>query len=227
METKKDQRANLENKRSILFQAGLVSAMAAVLILFEWSSPPRDNKDIIIINDPEFDTEYMLNTRQSPPEKPLPPEPTVTDELQLVDNNVELERELDLDVGTDIMDDVPFIYNLKAEKTVKDSIFKIVERMPKFQGKEQDAFRVYIQKHVNYSQTAINNGIEGKVYVQFVVNTSGKVVNAQIYRGVHPLLDEAALEVVKSSPEWTPGMQRDKKVNVQFVFPIYFKVANR
>ncbi len=69
METKKNQRVNLENKRSILFQSGLISTMAAVLILFEWSSPPRDNKDIIIMNNPEFDTELMINTRQPPPEK--------------------------------------------------------------------------------------------------------------------------------------------------------------
>ncbi len=226
METKKNQKANLEKKRNILFQAGLISTMAAVLVVFEWSSPPRDNKDIEIIGEPKFSDELMVNTRQPPPEKPLPAEPHVPDELHLVSNDLDLDTELEIDVEIGMETEIPFNYTLEPDKTVEDSIFIEVQKMPRFQGQGKDAFRIYIQDNVDYPQKAIDIGLEGKVYVKFVVNKNGKVMNTQVFRSVHPLLDEAALEVIESSPEWTPGQQRDKPVNVQFIFPIYFKLAN-
>ncbi len=101
-------------------------------------------------------------------------------------------------------------------------VFFIVEDMPDFQGGGQDAFRRYIAENLRYPQAAAENGIEGRVFVQFTVMSDGTVQNATIVRGINPSLDREALRVVMSSPRWTPGRQRGQPVNVAFTFPINF-----
>lgn len=104
----------------------------------------------------------------------------------------------------------------------EQEVFFIVEEMPDFQGGGQDAFRRYIADNLRYPQTAAESGIEGRVFVQFVVGADGSVQSAEIVRGVHPQLDREALRVVMSSPPWTAGRQRGEPVNVAFTFPINF-----
>jgi TonB family protein len=103
-----------------------------------------------------------------------------------------------------------------------DEVFFIVEEMPEFQGGGPDHFRQFISENLRYPLAAANNGIHGRVFVQFVVQPDGKVADAKIVRGVDPLLDREALRVVMSSPKWTPGMQRGQPVAVAFTFPINF-----
>lgn len=110
----------------------------------------------------------------------------------------------------------------QEEVSQDKQIFVVVEEMPQFQGEQAEAFRKYLMLNVKYPELAKKNGISGKVFVQFVVDQQGKVTDAKILRGVHPLLDEEALRVVKSSPDWTPGKQRGQIVNVQFTVPITF-----
>jgi TonB family protein len=103
-----------------------------------------------------------------------------------------------------------------------NEVFFIVEEMPDFQGKSQDGFRQYIAENLRYPQIAAESGIEGRVFVQFVVKSDGTVDDAKIVKGVHPALDREAIRVVMSSPEWEPGRQRGKAVGVAFTFPINF-----
>ena len=111
------------------------------------------------------------------------------------------------------------------KNSADEEVFFIVEDMPTFQGKPVDNFRNYIADNIVYPEEAAKNGIEGKVFVQFKVNSSGKVADARIVRGVDPLLDAEALRVIKSSPDWEPGKQRGKKVCVMFTFPIKFELG--
>jgi TonB family protein len=109
----------------------------------------------------------------------------------------------------------------------KDEIFVSVEEMPKFSPflnnqESLDAFRLYVQKNLVYPKSAVENKIQGRVFVQFVIDTYGYVTDVKIVRGVDPSLDAEALRVVKSSPRWIPGKQRGKKVKVQYTFPIVF-----
>ena len=109
------------------------------------------------------------------------------------------------------------------EEIPEEEIFFIVEDMPSFQGKGLNGFREeWIMKQLEYPETAAKKGIEGTVYVEFVVNKKGDVTNVKIKKGADPLLDAEALRVVKSSPEWIPGKQRGQVVNVAFTFPIKF-----
>jgi len=105
---------------------------------------------------------------------------------------------------------------------VEEEVFFIVEEMPSFQGGGEDAFREFIAKNLRYPEIAADNGISGRVYVQFAINSKGEVVDAVVVRGVDPALDKEALRVVLSSPKWEPGRQRGRPVKVQFTFPINF-----
>jgi TonB family protein len=108
------------------------------------------------------------------------------------------------------------------EDEEEEMVFIIVEDMPKFQGGDQNEFRRYVQENLQYPDSAVAKGISGKVFVQFVVNSRGKVVNTKIVRGVDPYLDNEALRVINSSPLWEPGTQRGRPVSVQFTFPVVF-----
>jgi TonB family protein len=101
-------------------------------------------------------------------------------------------------------------------------VFFLVEEMPVFMGGGPEAFRNYIAENLRYPATAADDGIEGRVFVQFVVKADGSVGEARIVRGVDPRLDREALRVVNESPKWTPGRQRGENVNVAFTFPVMF-----
>lgn len=108
------------------------------------------------------------------------------------------------------------------EEDFDEEVFYVVEDMPTFRGEHRDEFIKYIQQELEYPKEAIENGIEGKVFVSFVVSSEGEVTDAKVIRGVDPILDKEALRVVKNAPDWTPGKQRGKNVNVGFTFPIVF-----
>jgi len=103
----------------------------------------------------------------------------------------------------------------------EEEIFFIVEYMPEFPGGEV-ALRTFIANNIEYPAIAQENGIQGRVYVTFVVTKDGSVANAKIARGVDPILDKEALRVVNSLPKWQPGKQRGQEVNVSYTVPINF-----
>jgi TonB family protein len=104
-----------------------------------------------------------------------------------------------------------------------DDVFVIVEVMPEFPGGEK-ALRTYIANNINYPDDCKLNGVQGRVYVQFVVDAHGKIVNPRIARGVHPSLDAEALRVIGALPDWKPGTQKGVPVKVSYTVPINFVV---
>ena len=103
-----------------------------------------------------------------------------------------------------------------------DSVFFNVEVLPVFQDNGQEGFRRWIADNLRYPEAAKKDGLTGKVYVQFVVNSKGMVTDVKVVRGISPELDAEAIRVTKSSPTWEPGKHEGKNVNVQFVFPVNF-----
>lgn len=114
------------------------------------------------------------------------------------------------------------------KQTQDEEIFYIVEVMPRFNGLDKkeslQAFKKYIAEHVQYPEICKEKKIQGKVEVQFIVRSDGRVSDARIESGVDPALDKEALRVVMTSPDWTPGMQSGKKVDVYLTVPIEFKL---
>lgn len=224
MEVKKSPKADLENKKSVFMQIGLVVVLAVVLIAFEWTTTDVDVSQFEMVEDLEAEEEIMPITRQEevkPP--PPPPPPKVADVLNIVEDDVELEEELDIE-DTEMQEDTEVDFSDLAmdEEEAEDApVFFIVEEMPEFPGGEE-ALRKFIATSVKYPVIAQENGIQGRVYVSFVVNTKGKVTDVKIARGVDPNLDKEAIRVVNSMPPWKPGKQRGKAVKVSYTVPINF-----
>jgi len=109
----------------------------------------------------------------------------------------------------------------KEEDVKEDEVFYIVEEMPAFPGGDA-ALLSYLARQVKYPVVAQENGIQGKVLVNFVVNTDGSITNAKIARPVDPSLDKEALRVVNGLPKWKPGKQGGKPVRVSYTVPINF-----
>ena len=224
MELKKSNNANLEGKRTIFLQIGLVVVLGVTLAAFEWSSKPNMENTLGELADMDLEEEIIPITRQQevkPP--PPPPPPKVTEVLTIVEDDVEIEDELIIeDAEADQNMEIEIFEFEEEEEAAEEEVFIIVEDMPSFQGKGLAGFHNWIFKYLRYPEIAAENGISGKVYVQFAVNSTGNVVDAVVVRGVDPALDREAIRVVMASPKWAPGKQRGKAVKVQFTFPINF-----
>ncbi|MGM0550150.1 MAG: energy transducer TonB [Bacteroidota bacterium] len=228
MEVRKSDKANLENKRGVFMELGYVIALALVLAAFEWSSTDKAAQDLGQLDEVNLAEEMIPITRQKPPEPPPPPPPAQqTESFEVVDDDMDIEDEL-------ILDDTEADQNTQVEIAEFDmgeeeeeeepEVFYVVEDMPTFQGKNKDAFRTWIQQNLEYPQVAAENGISGRVFVSFVVDENGNIINIQVARGVDPSLDREAIRVVKNSPKWEPGKQRGRPVRVSFTFPIVFQL---
>ena len=115
------------------------------------------------------------------------------------------------------------IYGQK-EAANESKIMTVVEKMPEFKGGQSELF-VYLGTNIKYPQEAKDKGIEGKVYINFIVNKEGLIKNAKVIKGIDPLLDAEALRLVKHMPDWTPGEQGGQKVSVSYNLPITFKLG--
>ena len=108
-------------------------------------------------------------------------------------------------------------------ETQEEEVYSIVETMPSFPG-GQTALNAYIQENLKYPQSALEDGIQGRVYVNFVVEKDGLISNVKVNRGIGGGCDEEAVRVVKAMPRWVPGVQRDQTVRVSYMMPIVFKL---
>jgi protein TonB len=224
MVSKKSDSADLERKKGVFLQIGLVIVLAIILVAFEWTSRPNSANTLGELADLDLTEEIIPITRQQEVKPPPPPAPPkVTEVLNIVEDDVQIEDELIIeDAEADQQMEIEIIEFGEEEEVVEEEVFFIVEDMPSFQGKGQEGFREWIAQNLRYPEIAAENGISGKVYVQFAVNSKGEIVDAVVVRGVDPALDKEAIRVVMSSPKWEPGKQRGKPVKVQFTFPINF-----
>jgi protein TonB len=228
MQVKKSPKADLENKKTVFMQIGLVVVLSLVLIAFEWTSTDVNVDYSLMEEEVEVEEEIIPITRQDelkPP--PPPPPPVVADILNIVEDDVELEDELEI-MDTEMDQDalVDFSNMVMEDETRDDGqVFMVVEIMPEFPGGEEALTR-YLNSSIKYPVIAQENNIQGRVFVQFVVSPTGEITNATILRGVDPSLDREALRVVQAMPKWKPGMQRSRPVRVSYTVPIYFQLQN-
>jgi protein TonB len=170
-----------------------------------------------------MEEELIPVTRQQPETPPPPPPPPqMIADLNIVENDVDIE-EIDfesMEANEDLS--IDFVPVAEEEEAAEEEVFFIVEDMPKFKGGGTEAFRVWIGQNLRYPEIAAENGISGRVFVQFAIDSKGEICDVKVVRGVDPALDKEAVRVVKSSPTWTPGKQRGRPVKVQFTFPIVF-----
>ncbi len=224
MEAKKTPKADLESKRRIFLQIGIAVALGAALVAFEWRHYERPDFDLGTLEIDFIEEEDIPITRQEQPPPPPPPEPS--QELIIVDDDVELEEEFTIDVDADVFTEVqeftPIMIE-EEEEVDEDVIFTVVEDQPEFPGGEAARQR-FLEENLRYPQMAREAGIQGTVFVTFVVETDGSVTDVRILRGIGGGCDEEAIRVVSMMPRWEPGRQRGQPVRVQFNMPIRFRL---
>lgn len=226
MELKKSKKVDLENKRNLFFQIGLVIALGAVFMAFIGKNQVSPLNTFESATDQiDDDVVYTPPVLLEMP-KVVPPPPSallafqLTPDDQTIDNIFEFILE---EPGDPVVFDVPMLKYSSNIEDESDSIFTIAEDMPEFPG-GPNALLLWISKNTIYPQVALQNEVQGKVFVSFVVDKTGKVVDAKVTRSVDPSLDAEALRIVNSLPRWKPGMQRMKPVNVSYSVPINFKL---
>ena len=229
MEAKKNSRASLENKRTLFFEIGLIAALAVVLTSFEWNSATKEVASISAGRISLIDDETIPITQQ---ETPPPPEnikePVISEDLQIVENDIKVDTQfLSPDDNTEPIKIVPYVEpsNKEEEEEVEEFIpFSIVEDKPTFQGGDANTFTKWVYSNIVYPELAIENGIQGRVTVQFTIDKDGSVKDVRVLRGADSTLDKEAVRVISNSPKWSPGKQRGKAVKVKYTFPIIFQM---
>lgn len=224
MDVKKSKKVDLREKRGLFFQIGMVVSLAIVFTAFQWTSENNlvDYTGLKSELDMNFESDWLpLPTKQKeqeiPKTKVVDVIDIVADAEDIMDVEVE-DSEGDLDIKIKIVAMEPE----EIDNTETDT-FWIVEEMPSYPGGDNKLLRD-IMSRVKYPELAKENGIQGKVYIEFIVNKKGNVDRVKVSRSVDSSLDEEAMRVIKTLSGWTPGMQRGKAVNVSFTVPINFRL---
>ena len=230
MEIKKSEKASLENKRLLFTEVGLVVALLIVYLGFNWSSK---DAQVAVLEDTTqvvVEEEMIAIQNELPPPPPEAPQiPVLSDQIDIVDDDIKLEDDLfintedDANLGVDIMDYKEA--EVEEEAVEEEAIpFQLVEQKPSFNGGDANEFSKWVNSRLVYPEIAKENGVQGRVTLQFTVEADGRVTNVRVLRGVDESLDKEAVRVVSSSPKWKPGKQRDRAVKVTYTFPVIFQL---
>ena len=229
MEVKKSPKADLEGKKTTGLLIGYVLILAVMFVAFEWTDRDKQVTTDTGIVGPIFEEEMIPITEQEEkqPEQAPPPEaPKVEEVLQIADNDANVQ-ETDIASSEDTGQAVEIKYTpveVEEEEPEEQTIFEVVEQMPEFPNGGMAGLMQYLSKNIKYPTIAQENGTQGRVTVQFVVNRDGSIVDAKVLRGVDPYLDKEAIRVISSMPKWNPGMQRGKAVRVKYTVPDTFRL---
>lgn len=225
MEVKKNPKADLKNKRSLLLEIGLVISLILVIAAFMYS--PGEVKIKKMDNNfavAEADLTDITRQDQKPPEPPKKVEVNViADLLQVVTNDTKISGNIDF---AEFSDDAEIVQQVETTHEVieDDQPFVIAETMPKFQGGDLAVFRKWVQENVRSPQIALENGISGKVTLQFVIERDGRLTNIEVLQSPDRSLSEEAVRVLNKSPKWSPGKQRNQPVRIKYTLPVEFRV---
>ena len=225
MQLKKNPQASLEDKKLTYVLIGLVFVLSICYVAFEWTEKEVTKYEV---TDTEFFFEEEIDIQQTTQETPPPPPPPAVQEvevLNVVEDDVETET---IEINTEDDKDVEVVIAPPVEAPVEEEeeevIFVVVESMPEFPGGQQALFK-YLAENVKYPVIAQENGIQGRVICQFVVNKDGSIVDVVAVRSSgEPSLDKEAIRVIQSMPKWKPGKQRGKPVRVKYTVPVNFRL---
>jgi protein TonB len=227
MEKKKSERADLQNKRVLFTEIGCIVALALVYFVFDYSTTDVETAMLEESGMMAEIEDMIAITYDTPPPPPeMPKIPVLSDQIDIVDDDIEIEEivinlEDHKDLGVEIIDYIPVEEEDVTEETLP---FVMVEQKPKFNGGDANEFSKWVNSRLQYPQICIENGRQGRVTLSFTIKADGSLSDVKVLRGVDPALDQEAVRVVKSSPKWTPGKQRDRAVAVSYTFPVIFQL---
>lgn len=228
MEIKKSKKADLKNWKLFFTECGFIFALLVVFLAFEWTSKEKKTSLLEDVNQELIEEEMVPITQETPPP---PPEinkiPVLSDQIDIVDDEIKVDDNImnledDANLGVEIMD---YVEAVEEEVVEEEAIpFQLVEQKPSFNGGDANEFSKWVNQRLVYPEIAKENGVQGRVMLQFTVNADGSVSNVKVLRGVDASLDKEAVRVVSSSPKWKPGRQRDRAVKVTYTFPVIFQL---
>ena len=225
MESKKSPKADLEGKKVIFTQIGLIVALAVILLAFEWKSYDKtvDGFGERMVEDIPEEIIPITEQKVKPPPPP-PPKKVVV--INIVEDDVEVEDDLIIDIEADENTEVEEYIPIEVDEEVVEEahIFTVVESMPEFRGGMSELYP-YLQKNMKYPVMAKESGIQGKVYVTFVVERDGSVTDVKVVRGIGGGCDEEAVRVIRGAPKWKPGKQLGQSVKVRMILSITFRLG--
>ena len=228
MEIKKTEKANLENKKLLFTEIGLIISLLIVFIAFEWTQEEVKVSNLEDTTQVVTEEEIIPITQETPPPPPAAPKiPVLSDQIDIVDDEIEIDDDMfmnledDASLGVEIMDYVEVEEEVVEEEAIP---FQLVEEKPSFQGGDANQFSKWVNQRLVYPEIAKENGVQGRVTLQFTVEKDGSVTKVKVLRGVDPSLDKEAVRVVSMSPKWKPGKQRDRAVPVTYTFPVIFQL---
>ncbi len=221
---KKTAKADLAKKSGLFLSIGLVISLLLVITAFEWKF--YDEGSLVDLGTVDDNFEDMM---EIPPTQQPPPPPPVIQQPEIVEvpDEEEIEQEIEVNLDVEITEETvieDIIFEEAPEEEVADEIFTIVEDQPSFQGGGNAAFLQWVGKNLRYPAQAQRMGLEGRVYVQFVIERDGSVTDVQAIKGIGGGADEEAVRVIQSAPKWSPGKQRGRAVRVRMILPISFQL---
>jgi len=225
MEPKKTEKADLTNKSWLFFNIGLVITLLVVVMAFEYSVRDRSG-DLNLAQNMNLIDEILEvpPTEQPPPPPPKIQQPQIIEVPDEEEIKEDIKVEFDVEVTTDTKVESIVIAPVEEEKEDVDQIFLVVEETATPKG-GMSAFYKYVSDKMKYPAQARRMGIEGKVFVEFVINRDGSITDVKAIKGIGAGCDEEAVRVVQSAPPWNPGKQRGKPVRQRYVVPIIFKLG--
>ena len=228
MEIKKSEKASLENKRLIFAEVGLNVALLVVYAGFESSTRTREVALLQGNTVAPEEIDIMAIPLETPPPTPEAPAlPQLSDELEIVDDDVTVDLDFqsldDTDIPVDIQE---YKHQEVVEEEVEEEVIFVgnVEEKPTFNGGDANEFSKWVNSRLVYPEIAKENGVEGRVTLQFTINKDGRVENVKVLSAPDATLAEEAVRVVSASPKWKPGKQRDRAVKVSYVFPVIYRL---
>lgn len=222
MKNLQPQKSSLEKMRGIFFQSGLIVACGLTLVAFEWTTP------VVISELPEprivSGDDFVLPPVTYSVEKPKVKHDFVKKTGTIVKVVKTITEPIDPTPTEPIIEPVTFdpTWVTVEEPVIEKDVPRMgAEHMPMFEGGDAGIFK-YLKENTNYPILAKEAGIHGTVHLKFVVGKNGKIRNIEILKGVNKLLNDEAIRVVKSMPDWNPGTQHGKPVSVYYTLPIKF-----
>ncbi|MEP2670429.1 MAG: TonB family protein [Cyclobacteriaceae bacterium] len=221
MEAKKSPKADLKNYRSLIFGLSFLITLSCVITAFEWKTY---GDGVIVIKASDMDNVdppiIPISTKIPPPPKPV----QITPILVEVPDDEKIKEEVVIDAIPD-QPVTPIKINIAPPAAEdKPDIFDVVEETAEPIG-GVGAFYSYISDKMKYPAQARRIGVEGRVFVQFVINVDGSLTDIKVIKGIGAGCDEEAIRVLQSAPPWKPGKQRGVPVRQRMVIPITFKLG--
>ena len=223
MKIKKSKKANLENKRSVLFQIGLVISLSLTLLTFEWTTTESEKFDLLFNRDVLIEDEISEITSHK--KKPEMPKPKIIRQIEIVIDEIEVNEEIEItvEVTKETFNNTNIIPDIEEVEKEDQVIWAQVSNPPQFPGGLTELYK-YLKLNLRYPPAAKGINLEGTVHVSFVVWKDGSISDVKILRGIGGGCDEEVIRVIESMPNWIPGNQNGKKVNAAFQMPVKFKL---